>query len=93
MAETSRLRDLVDEVRTLEDQLRQGGGEKRVERQHAKGKMLARERIEYLLDEVFRPVGVGRARLARGLETDLAPTEVDYDGLESDPYRFFAVEA
>lgn len=28
-----------------------GGGEKRIERQHAKGKLTARERIEFLLDE------------------------------------------
>ena len=27
-----------------------GGGEKRIEKHHAKGKMTARERIEYLLD-------------------------------------------
>jgi acetyl-CoA carboxylase carboxyltransferase component len=30
---------------------RQGGGEKAIERQHARGKMTARERIAYLLDE------------------------------------------
>lgn len=29
----------------------QGGGQKRIEAQHAKGKMTARERIDYLLDE------------------------------------------
>lgn len=38
----------------LDDKLAQsklGGGEKRIEAQHAKGKLTARERIEYLLDE------------------------------------------
>jgi len=28
-----------------------GGGEKRIEHQHAKGKLTARERVELLLDE------------------------------------------
>ena len=28
-----------------------GGGEKRIEAQHKKGKLLARERIEYLKDD------------------------------------------
>ena len=28
-----------------------GGGQKRIDAQHAKGKMTARERIDYLLDE------------------------------------------
>ncbi|NMG41712.1 methylmalonyl-CoA carboxyltransferase, partial [Chelativorans sp. ZYF759] len=33
------------------DHARQGGGEKRIAAQHAKGKLTARERIEVLLDE------------------------------------------
>ncbi len=36
-----------------------GGGEKRIEKQHAKKKLTARERIEYLLDEgSFEEIGV-----------------------------------
>jgi len=31
--------------------IHQGGGEKKIEKQHKKGKMTARERIDYLLDE------------------------------------------
>ncbi len=42
---------------------------------------------EYVLGHVFRPIGVGRARPGRQLESELAPTEVDYDGLEGDTYR------
>ena len=42
---------------------------------------------EYVLDNLFRPVGVGRPRVAHGLESELAPTEVNYDGFEGDPYR------
>ncbi|MBW1888388.1 MAG: methylmalonyl-CoA carboxyltransferase, partial [Deltaproteobacteria bacterium] len=37
------------ERRNLEAEL--GGGQKRIDQQHAKGKMTARERIDYLLDE------------------------------------------
>lgn len=43
-----------DKIRELEKrnlQAEKGGGEKRIEQQHAKGKMTARERIAYLLDE------------------------------------------
>jgi propionyl-CoA carboxylase beta chain len=43
----------TDRIRRLEEMQRQallGGGEKRIETQHAKGKLTARERIELLLD-------------------------------------------
>jgi acetyl-CoA carboxylase carboxyltransferase component len=50
MAASSRMRILVDEVRALEDRLREGGGPKRIERQHAQGKLTARERIDRLID-------------------------------------------
>ena len=44
----------TDPIQKLEDmraEARLGGGEKRVEAQHAKGKLTARERIELLLDQ------------------------------------------
>ena len=41
---------LVAELRELETGLRQGGGERRIARQHEQGKLTARERIELLLD-------------------------------------------
>ena len=44
------MRLMVDEVRALEDRLREGGGEGRIERQHAQGKLTARERIDLLID-------------------------------------------
>ena len=47
----SRLRRLTAELRELEEKLRQGGGPDKIERQHAQGKLTARERIELLLDE------------------------------------------
>jgi len=49
-ARAARVRHLVDQVRTLEQRLRQGGGEARIERQHKAGKLTARERVEKLID-------------------------------------------
>ncbi|MCJ7633822.1 methylmalonyl-CoA carboxyltransferase, partial [Candidatus Bathyarchaeota archaeon] len=37
-------------LRELNDQAKLGGGRKRIEDQHAKGKLTARERIDLLLD-------------------------------------------
>jgi 3-methylcrotonyl-CoA carboxylase beta subunit len=45
-----RLRRLTAELRELEAELRAGGGADRIERQHAQGKLTARERIALLLD-------------------------------------------
>src|SRR5581483_3688431 len=41
----------LDQLREREQQAEQGGGATRVEKQHAAGKMTARERIEFLLDD------------------------------------------
>jgi len=41
----------LDDLRSRKDQARQAGSERSVQRHLDKGKMLARERIEYLLDE------------------------------------------
>jgi propionyl-CoA carboxylase beta chain len=43
-------RETIARLRNLEALARQGGGAERVERQHAKGKYTARERLELLLD-------------------------------------------
>ncbi len=42
---------MIEELERRRDEARRGGGEKRIEAQHAKGKLTARERIEVLLDE------------------------------------------
>ena len=42
---------LVTELKALEEQLRQGGGAERIAREHKKGKLTARERIQLLFDE------------------------------------------
>lgn len=42
---------LASELRQKLSKVKLGGGEKRIEKHHAKGKMTARERIAYLLDD------------------------------------------
>ena len=44
------MRDIIRQLEEKRERARQGGGEKRIETQHAKGKLTARERIELLLD-------------------------------------------
>jgi 3-methylcrotonyl-CoA carboxylase beta subunit len=58
-ADPGRARALAGELRALEARLRQGGGPKRIERQHADGKLTARERIALLLDPRTRFQEVG----------------------------------
>ncbi len=45
------MKDILHELQERREAARQGGGAKRVEAQHAKGKLTARERVELLLDE------------------------------------------
>jgi propionyl-CoA carboxylase beta chain len=45
------VKDILQELEDRRASARQGGGERRVAAQHAKGKLTARERIELLLDE------------------------------------------
>jgi acetyl-CoA carboxylase carboxyltransferase component len=47
---SSRMAALVDELRSRSALVAAGGGEKAVERHHARGKLLARERIDRLVD-------------------------------------------
>ncbi|NSZ18928.1 hypothetical protein G6L66_19130, partial [Agrobacterium vitis] len=42
---------ILDQLESRRAEARFGGGEKRIDAQHAKGKLTARERIEILLDE------------------------------------------
>ena len=41
----------MNKLKSLRNQMKEGGGEKRIEAQHAKGKKTARERIDLLLDK------------------------------------------
>jgi len=49
-AAISPLRAVVEEFRTTENQIRLGGGHKAIDRQHAKNRLTARERVEKLTD-------------------------------------------
>ncbi len=49
-ARALRMRNLVEQIRQLEQRLRLGGGKARIEKQHKAGKLTARERLEKLLD-------------------------------------------
>src|SRR5678815_1280567 len=49
--QTTRLRELSDQLLQLETRLRRGGGPDKIDRQHQQGKLTARERIELLLDK------------------------------------------
>ena len=57
---TPQMRQLVEELQALEDKLRQGGGPKRIEKQHRDGKLTARERIAKLFDPgaMFLEIGL-----------------------------------
>ncbi|HEX8242417.1 MAG TPA: carboxyl transferase domain-containing protein, partial [Longimicrobium sp.] len=55
----SRGRRLARELAELEARLRQGGGPRRIDRQHADGKLTARERIGLLLDPRTRFQEIG----------------------------------
>ncbi|HHI71153.1 MAG TPA: methylmalonyl-CoA carboxyltransferase, partial [Rhodobacteraceae bacterium] len=45
------MKDILQQLDSRRQQARLGGGERRIEAQHTKGKLTARERIELLLDE------------------------------------------
>jgi propionyl-CoA carboxylase beta chain len=45
------MKHILDELERRRAQARAGGGERRIEAQHAKGKLTARERLDLLLDE------------------------------------------
>ncbi|MCW1920377.1 acyl-CoA carboxylase subunit beta [Rhodobacter sp. KR11] len=45
------MKDVLQELENRREAARQGGGQRRIDAQHAKGKLTARERVELLLDE------------------------------------------
>jgi acetyl-CoA carboxylase carboxyltransferase component len=54
------MRSLVASLQELEDRLKLGGGAKKVEKQHADGKLTARERVAHLIDPgtLFLEIGL-----------------------------------
>ncbi len=53
------LKMLVSDLEQHLSQVRLGGGKKKIEKQHARGKLTARERIEYLVDDNKPRVEIG----------------------------------
>lgn len=53
------MRLLLSALRRKYDDVKLGGGKKRIEKEHAKGKLTARERIEFLLDDGSPQLEIG----------------------------------
>lgn len=67
----------LQELREKQEKAKSGGGKERIDRQHAKGKMTARERLDYLFDEgSFQEVG----SLIESRFTDFGMTEKKLPG-------------
>jgi 3-methylcrotonyl-CoA carboxylase beta subunit len=58
-ARMAHMRHLVEQLQSIEERLREGGGAVRIEKQHRAGKLTARERIHKLLDPGARFVEIG----------------------------------
>lgn len=53
------MKEKIDQLETKLEEAKLGGGEKRIEAQHGKGKLTARERIHFLLDDgTFQEMGM-----------------------------------
>ena len=93
---TSILRPLVEELHERRARARLGGGEERIARQHAAGKLTARERIALLVDEgTFTELGLhaGIHHAVRGLEGKEAPADGVITGYGKVDGRLVAVAA
>jgi acetyl-CoA carboxylase carboxyltransferase component len=53
------MKELLDQLQTRLDKIYKGGGERAAAKQKEKGKMLARERVDYLLDKDMPRIEVG----------------------------------
>src|SRR6056297_3069770 len=72
--------DRVEELREKKRRAELGGGEERIEAQHERGKMTARERVDYFLDEgTFNEVDTLREH--RSQNFDMADREMPGDGV------------
>ena len=72
------LRPLVEELHATRERLKLGGGQEKIDKQHAAEKLTARERIDLLLDEgSFTELGIqgGIHFSVRGLEDKDAPAD------------------
>jgi len=66
--------DRLDDLRRRREEARNAGSEQSVERQHARGKMTARERVDYLVDEdSFNELDLLARHRAEGVGLDDRP--------------------
>ncbi|MEL6424029.1 MAG: acyl-CoA carboxylase subunit beta [Pseudomonadota bacterium] len=74
------MKDILAELETRRAQARLGGGQRRIDAQHAKGKLTARERIDLLLDEgSFEEYDMFVAH--RAVDFGMAETQIPGDGV------------
>jgi acetyl-CoA carboxylase carboxyltransferase component len=90
------LRSLVDDLHERRERARAGGGPERIERQHAQGKLTARERLALLIDEgTFVELGIhARPHFSqRAMEGKEAPADGVITGYGKIDGRLVAVAA
>jgi acetyl-CoA carboxylase carboxyltransferase component len=95
-ASTSLLRPLADDLAARRREIKQGGGPARIEKQHAVGKLTARERLELLTDQgTFVELGIhGRPHFSqRAMEGKEAPADGVVTGYGKVDGRLCAVAA
>jgi acetyl-CoA carboxylase carboxyltransferase component len=93
---TSLLRPLAEDLRVRREQIRLGGGEAKIEVQHAAGKLTARERIDLLIDAgTFTELGIhGRPHFSqRAMDGRQAPADGVITGYGKVDGRLCAVVA
>jgi propionyl-CoA carboxylase beta chain len=74
------MKDILDQLEARRAEARLGGGQRRIDAQHAKGKLTARERIEALLDEgSFEEYDMFVAH--RCVDFDMDGTQIPGDGV------------
>src|SRR5947209_5328520 len=70
----------IQDLRKRKDQLRQGGGPERVDKQHQSGKLTARERVDRLVDpDTFQEIGMFAKH--RATEFGMAGKDLPADGV------------
>jgi propionyl-CoA carboxylase beta chain len=74
------MKDILEQLEARRAEARMGGGQRRIDAQHGKGKLTARERVEALLDEgSFEEYDMFVAH--RCVDFDMAGTQVPGDGV------------
>ena len=78
MAKTKDMKTRVADLLEKRITTRAGGGQKRVDKQHAQGKLTARERIEALIDpDSFQEIGLFRRNRTVNFGMDTADMPAD----------------